>query len=147
MGEKEQRTNEQYAWVKSSARRLSCDTLHFLCICRLSLTCSFCEISTSHEECWLILTGLPSLLLDPISCRLVSSLPLSVARRQLTSLSSFTNSSLSLSLAFPYPLPVTSKIAGSGLCLVSRQNRQRDRLVCGPSTQCHKKRLIFKPIY
>ena len=37
-------------------------------------------------------------------------------------------------LAFPYPLPVTSKIAGSGLCLVSHQKRQRDRLLNGPPT-------------
>ena len=36
--------------------------------------CSFfSEISTSHEEYWLILTGLPSLLLDSISLRLVSA--------------------------------------------------------------------------
>ena len=43
-------------------------TLHSLCICRLSLTWILQEISTSHEECWLILTGLPLLLLEPISC-------------------------------------------------------------------------------
>ena len=136
-GRKEHRTNEQYAWINSSARRLSCDTLHFLCICRLSLTCSFCEISTIYEECWLILTGLPSLLLDPISCRLVSSLssvdcqlPLSIARRELL----LWVPSSKCWLAFPYPLPVTSKIAGSGLCFVSRQNRQRDRLLSGPPT-------------
>ena len=66
-------------------------TMHSLCICRLSLACSFCVISTSHEECWLILTGLPSLILDPISCRLVSAavrcrLPFCVSLRQLPSL-------------------------------------------------------------
>ena len=41
--------------------------------CRQTLACISSENSTNHEECWLILTGLPSLLLDPISCRLVSS--------------------------------------------------------------------------
>ena len=75
MGEKNKKNKRTiWAWLNLSARRLSCDTLHSLYICRLSLTCSFCEISTSHEECGLILTGLPSLLLEPISCRLVSSL-------------------------------------------------------------------------
>ena len=45
------------AWVNSSASRLSCDILHSLCICRLSLTCISSEISTKIEECWLILTA------------------------------------------------------------------------------------------
>ena len=37
------------------------------------------------------------------------------------------------------PLPTSSRveISSSGLCLVSRQNRQRDRLLCGPPTSCH----------
>ena len=34
------------AWVNSSERRLSCDTLHSLCICRLTLACISSEIST-----------------------------------------------------------------------------------------------------
>ena len=38
-----------------------------MCICRLTLTWISSENSTTHEECWLILTGLPSLRLDPIS--------------------------------------------------------------------------------
>ena len=61
------------AWVSSKCKKRSYVTLHSLCICRLSLTCSCCEILTSHEECRLILTGLPSLILDSISCRLVSA--------------------------------------------------------------------------
>ena len=94
VGEKNKEQTNNMAWVKSSARRLSCDTLHYLSICRLSLTCSFCKISTSYEECWLILTGLPSLLLDSISCRLISSavqcqLPFCVSRRWLLPLGSF----------------------------------------------------------
>ena len=35
-----------WAWVNSSARRLSCDTLHSWCICRLTLACISSEIST-----------------------------------------------------------------------------------------------------
>ena len=84
MGGKNKEQTNNMAWVNSNARRASCDTS--ICLCRLSLTCNFCEISTSLE--------------DPISGRLVSllsgvdsQLPLSVARRQLTSLSSLSNSS------------------------------------------------------
>ena len=39
----------------------------FLWICRLTLAWISSENSTTHEECWLILTGLPSQRLDPIS--------------------------------------------------------------------------------
>ena len=35
-----------WAWVNSSARRLSCDTLHSLCICRIPLAWISNEIST-----------------------------------------------------------------------------------------------------
>ena len=82
------------AWVSSKCKKRSYVTLHSLCICRQTLTCNFCKISTSHEKGWLILTGLPSLLLDPISCRLVSAavrcrLPTAPLRRQLTTLASF----------------------------------------------------------
>ena len=47
VGEKEQ-TNKRtiWAWVNSSARRLSCDTLRSLCIYRLTLACISSEIST-----------------------------------------------------------------------------------------------------
>ena len=52
------------------------------------------------------------------------------------SLGSFANC---LSLAFlepasPLPLPVSPEISSSGLCLVLRQNRQRDRLLGRPPT-------------
>ena len=63
---KEQTSNK--AWVKCKKIKL------WHCIpCRLKLACISSKISTKLKECWLILTGLPSLLLDPISCRLVSS--------------------------------------------------------------------------
>ena len=61
------------AWIRSKCKKRSYVTLHSLCICRLTLACISCENSTNHEECWLILTGLPSLLLDFISYRLVSA--------------------------------------------------------------------------
>ena len=72
----EERTKNKrtiWAWVNSSARRLSCDTLHSLCICRLSLAWISGEISTK-------LLGMPTHLdrssltaLDSLTCRLVSS--------------------------------------------------------------------------
>ena len=120
---KEQTNNK--ALANSSARRLSCDTP---CIpCRLTLAWISTENSTYHEECWLILIGLPSLMLDSLSCRLVTS----AVRCRLPNChpaSAVANCLLwvplsNSSLAFPYPLLVTSKIAGSGLCLVSRQNK------------------------
>ena len=65
-----------------------------MCICRLTLAWISSENSTTHEECCLILTCLGSLLLDPLSCRLVTSavrcrLATRVTLCQLTSLSSF----------------------------------------------------------
>ena len=55
-----------------------CNIAFPMCICRLTLTWISSENSTTHEECWLILTGLPSLRLDPVSsdwsiCCLVST--------------------------------------------------------------------------
>ena len=38
-----------WAWVNSSARRLSCDTVHTLCICRLTLAWISSEISTKLQ--------------------------------------------------------------------------------------------------
>ena len=61
----EERTKNKriiWAWVNSKCKKRSYITLHSLCICRLTLACISSENSTTHEECWLILTGLPSLL-------------------------------------------------------------------------------------
>ena len=68
MGEKEQRTNEQYAWVNSKCKKRSYVTLCIpLCICRLTLAWISSKISTK-------LLGMPTHLdrssltaLDPIS--------------------------------------------------------------------------------
>ena len=67
-----------------------------------------CENSTTHEECWFILTGLPSLLLHSPSCQLVSLLsgvdwPLA---------SPFTNCLLSvpLSNSSRVPLPTSGHV-------------------------------------
>ena len=130
---KEQMNN--MAWVSSTCKKRVYVTLHSLCICRLTLTCSFCKISTRYEECWLILTGLPSLMLDLISCRLVSSavqcrLLFSIAGRELTSLGSF----VELLTQVLFLLPVASRSQVQTLCLVLRQNRKRNRLLGKPPT-------------
>ena len=89
MGEKERTNNKGLGQLKCKKVKL------WHCIpCRLTLACISIENSTNHKECWLILTGLPSMLLDPISCRLVSSavqcwLPFCLTRCQLLPLGSF----------------------------------------------------------
>ena len=101
-----------WAWVNSNARRLSCNTVHSLCICRLSLAWNFSEIfykaTRNANSSWLVfphccwtLSHVTSL--SDVRCRLPtaplrrpSPTPLSL------SLSSFPNSCL----AFPCLLPV-----------------------------------------
>ena len=68
-----------WAWVHSKCKKGKFVTLHSLCICRLSLTCSFCETSTSYKECQLISDRLlhcwPCQLRTANSSCLFSSLP------------------------------------------------------------------------
>ncbi len=101
------------AWVNSSARRLSCDTLHSECICRLTLPCISSEISTkllgmpTHPD-WPSLTASGPYLMPtghfccPVSTANCPS-PSPVAK--LTSLSSF----------FPTPLPTSGHVEDRGL--------------------------------
>ena len=95
---------------------LKCKTRFYVTPCipvsiyRLTLAWISSENSTTHEECWLILTRLTSLLwisshltgLSAVRCRLPC--PSSVANCLLR-----VPLSTSLWLAFPYPLPVTPK--------------------------------------
>ena len=114
MGEKKNKRTI-WAWVNSSARRLSCDTLHSLCICRLSLMCSFYFLRNFHEPRGMLIHLDWSSLIAPgpylmptglCHCRLQTALlPLPLP----TLLSGFLYPTLSL--AFPYPLPVMSKIS------------------------------------
>ena len=108
-----------------------------LCMCRLTLAWVSSENSTTLLECWLILTCLPSLLwtsshptdLSPVWCWLVTRVTL----HQLLPRAPLSNSLL----AFPYPLPVTRDLESKTLWLVLRQNRQRNRLLGRPPTQCY----------
>ena len=102
------------AWVNSSARRLSCDTLHSLCICRLILVCISSEISTklpgmqTHPD-WPSLTASgPYLMPTGLFCCLVSTAHCLLRRRSPTAFSEFLLPT-PLWPAFPCPLPVSSR--------------------------------------
>ena len=146
-----------WAWVNSKCKKGSFVTLYFQCICRLTLACicaklqqatrnansSFdvfltadrCRLWTANSFC--LSSSLP---LDSISCRLVSSAvrgrqPLCVSLRQLPSLGSFFQLVwLLLDLPFLPHFRSRRRSRFQAICLVSRQNRQRDRLLSGPPT-------------
>ena len=101
------------------------------CMCRLTLVWTLARLPQA--------TGMPTRSsftgLDPLSCRLVSLLsrvdclcPSSVANCPLPV--PFPNSLL----ASPYHLRSRRYIKSKTLCLVSRRNRQRNRLLGGPPT-------------
>ena len=127
-GEKEQ-TNNMLGLIQAQEGDL-CNIAFLLCICRLTLAWISCEISTK-------LLGMPTHLdrssftgLHSLSCR--CQLATRVTLRQL-----FFSVPLSNSSRVPLPTSGHVEIAGSGLCLVSRQNRQRDLLLGGPPTKCY----------
>ena len=86
-GVEKKRTNEQYAWVNSSARRELCNTAFSVCMCRLTLSWILAKILQHHKECQPILIGLLSLVLDSLMPTGLSAvlcrLPPSVVPRQL----------------------------------------------------------------
>ena len=120
-GKKKEQTNIM-AWISSKCKKRSYVTLHFLCICRLTLAWISSEISTkllgtpTHLD-WSSLTAAGLSLScrqvsSAVQCRLPtailgfpSSTAFSLARRQLPSLGSF----FQLPLAFPCLLPVASR--------------------------------------
>ena len=108
-------------------------TLRSLCICRLTLASISSEISKKLLGMLIYLDWSSSLLLNSISCRLVTSavrcrLPLCVTLRQLASVGSF----FQLLSRVPFPTSGRVEISSSGLCLVSRQNKQKYRLLGAP---------------
>ena len=120
------RTNEQTLGVNSRAKRGVMQHYISDSIYGLTLAMITSENSTKLLECRLIcpqrgwtLSYAASPLCSGVYCRP----PLSVFRRQLLS----APLSNKLSSRVPLPLPAT-------LCLVSRQNRQRNRLLGGPPT-------------
>ena len=130
-----------WAWVNSSARRSSCDTLHFWCSCRLTLACIYSEISTKlsgmpiHPDRPSLTASEPYLMPTGLFCCLVSTPTALLPRPSPTASCGFllpTGRLASLGPAFPTPLLVSSEISSPGLCLVSRQNKQLDRLLGAP---------------
>ena len=106
-----------WAWVNASARRLSFDTLHSLCICRLALAWISSEISTkllgmpTHLD-WSSLTA-AGLYLMPTG---LFCCPVSTANCPSPVDNCFLwVSSSNAWLAFPYQLPVTSKSRAQAL--------------------------------
>ena len=136
-GTGEKRTNEQTLGVNSIAEGELCNTEFPVCICRLTLAWILAKNSTT-------LLGMPtypdrssSLSLDPISCRPASLLqcPVSTASLRRPSPTAL------FQLLFPNSLLVSLyhfrsrwDLKSKTLCLVSRQNRQRNRLLGGPPT-------------
>ena len=144
VGEKEQRTNEQYGLGSTqSARRVvlwHCIPCVFVDYRGRVFARNFDKLLGMPTHLW----PSSSLPLDSTSRRLRSSavhcrLPHRVSLRQL--LSGFL---YQLTLWLLSDLPFLShfrsrrKSRVQALCLVSRQNRQRDRLLSGPPTLCHK---------
>ena len=107
-----------------------------LCMCRLTLVWTLAKLPQSYwnaDSSWSF-TGL-----DPLSCRLVSLL----SRVDSFSPSSLANCPLlgpfvSSLLASPYHFRSRRDLKSKTLCLVSRQNRQKNRLLGGPPTQCFR---------
>ena len=59
-----EKTNNMFELTQVQEEELS-NIAFPMCICRLTLAWISCENSATHEECWLILTALPSLTLGP----------------------------------------------------------------------------------
>ena len=114
-----------WACVNSKCKKGKFVALHSLCICRLSLTCSFREISTrllgmpTHLVClphcpWTLSHADWSLLLSIVDCP--SASPFINRSFWVPFSNSFSGVPLptalaSLGLAFPRPLPVLSEIS------------------------------------
>ena len=113
------------ASVNSKYKKVGSVTLHSLCICRLTLACISSEISTkllgmSTHSYWPSLTA--------FFCWSLSTDPLYLPSPTASSEFLFSN------YFSRVPLPTSSRveISNSGLCLVSRQYKQKDRLLGAP---------------
>ena len=117
--------------VNLSAERELCNTAFPVYICRLTLAWILAKILQRYwnaDSSPLTVAG-PYLMptrLSAVRCRLVTLVTL----RQLQLRAPF----FQLSSRVPFPLPVTRDLQSKTLCLVSRQNRQRNRLLGGPPT-------------
>ena len=101
-----------------------------LCMCRLTLAWITSENSITLLECRLIFPHCGWTLSHPTGLSAPMSTGLSVVPRQLLPRASLSNSLTGV----PFLLPVTRDLESKTLCLVSRQNRPRNRLLGGPPT-------------
>ena len=133
-GEKREQTNNMLG-VNSKCKTRSYVRLYIpVSIYRLTLAWISSENSTTLLECRLILTRLPSLLWTSSHPTGLSA-PVSTGHSRHPSPTAFLELlCTTLWLAFPSWLPVTRDLESKTLCLVSRQNRQRNRLLGGPPT-------------
>ena len=105
-GEKEQ-TNKILGLTQGEREEL-CNIAFPMCICRLTLAWISSENSTTHEECWLILTALPALILGTYLMPTAHfCCPVSTRHSRHPSPTRFSQSLCPTPLTFPYPLPVT----------------------------------------
>ena len=118
-------TNEQYAWVNSKCKKRSYVTLHSLAWISSEISTKLLGMPT-HLDRSSLWTLSHATSLSDVRCRLATRVTL----RQLPSSEFLCLTPDGLSL----PTSCHVKIAGSGLCLVSHQNRQRDRLLGGLPT-------------
>ena len=105
-----------------------------VCICRLTLTWISSEISTKLLGMSTHLDRSSLTALDPISSDWSLRYPVSTGHSRHPSPTAFCQFLCPTPTRVPLPTFGHVEIAGTGLCLVSRQNRQRDRLLGGPRT-------------
>ena len=105
-----------------------------LCMCGLTLAWATSENSTTLLECRLIFPHCGWTQLMPTGL----SAPVPTGHSRHPSPTANFSVALSHSLTgVPFLLTVTPRSQVQNLCLVSRQNRQRNRLLGGPPTQCY----------
>ena len=106
-----------------------------LCICRLTLAWISCENSTTLLECQPILIGLHSQVWTLSHANSSLCCPVSTGHSRHSSPTAFLELLCpTLWPAFPSYFRSRRDLESKTLCLVSRQNRQRGRLLGGPPT-------------
>ena len=130
-----EQTNNMLELTQAQEEKL-CNIAFPMCICRLTLAWISWKNSTTNP--WgvlIILSALPSLTLGPYLIPTAHfCCPVSTGHSRRSSPTAFSQFLFPTPLAFPYLLPVTPRSRVQTLCLVSRQNRQKDRLLGGPPT-------------
>ena len=164
--EEKEQTDKHGLGSAPSARKGVCDTVHSLCICRLSPACILCETSTKSTNNALVnpasvgqqvlavafLTFVDSLLCPTsiFSCllQLTVSYPEQLSQADWSLLPSVLNCSLCLFSDLPSLVHFRSrgKSRPQSFVWVSRQNRQRDRLSGANTNENELLRIVSQAI-